>query len=76
MTDQTTKSEMTTQAYQALHKDLIFHQRFQSCLNCVHWYPAPKGTAQGEMCLLYKARPPAETLVYSCGQGWEPDIPF
>lgn len=76
MTDQTSKRETTTQAYQVLHRDLIYFQRFRSCLNCVHWQPGQKGSSQGETCLLYKARPPAETVVYSCGQGWEADIPF
>lgn len=76
MINQFPPRETVAQAYQALHKDLILHQKFQSCLNCAHWQPAPKGTAQGEVCLLYKARPPAETVVYSCGPGWEGDIPF
>lgn len=65
------------QGYAALHRDLILYQRFQSCLNCAHWQPANgRGVSQGETCLRYKARPPAEVVVYSCGQGWDPDIPF
>ena len=76
MIDLPASNATITQAYQALHRSLIRHQTFQSCLNCINFQPAPKGTAQGEMCLLYKARPPAETLVYGCGPGWEGDIPF
>lgn len=63
-------------AYLTVHRDLIARQVFRSCLNCLNFQPAnPKRDAK-ESCLLYKAMPPAEVVVFSCGPGWEADIPF
>lgn len=51
------------------HKRLVKLQVVNSCLNCVEWNPKP------ETCGKYKARPPAEVIVYGC-PAWEEDIPF
>lgn len=53
-----------------VHRFTIKAEIFPSCLNCDSW--AKDGT---EVCNKYKARPPADVIVFSCGQ-WEADIPF
>lgn len=53
-----------------VHRFMVRSEAFPSCLNCDHW------DEKGETCKKFKARPPAETIVFSCGQHWEPDIPF
>lgn len=53
-----------------VHRFLIASEAFKSCLNCDHW------DAKVEQCKKYNARPPAETIVFSCGNAWEAFIPF
>lgn len=61
-------------AAEIMHRRLIDSQEFHSCLNCANW--APRGDSRAsEVCLLYKATPPAEVILFSCAS-WEPDIPF
>lgn len=56
---------------QKLHTHLIIRSQVPSCINCLYW------TGEQETCTLYGSiRPPAKVIVESCGQGWEPDIPF
>ena len=73
--------EPTLTAIDKLHRRLVDHQLVRSCLNCRHFGSNdnlgpgdPHGTP--EICGIYKARPPAEVIVYSCGPSWESDIPF
>lgn len=53
-----------------VHRFMIKSEAFPSCLNCDNWREAD------ETCKLYNARPPAQVVVYSCGQQWVADIPF
>lgn len=57
---------------QALHKIMIDSQVLHTCTNCINW---AKSGPQGEGCMRYKARPPAEVIVIGCSM-WEADIPF
>lgn len=41
-----------------------------SCINCINW------DMKAETCTHYGARPPAEVIVFSCGDAWDIDIPF
>lgn len=64
-------------AYAALHRDLIDQALFRSCLNCLHFaQPVPGMGGPSETCALYKTRPPASVIVFSCGPAWEADVPF
>lgn len=49
---------------------LLNSNAIQSCLNCISW------DKEKDQCDEYKAKPPAQIIVYSCGPGWEADIPF
>lgn len=43
----------------------------QTCLECVHFHE------ESEVCRKWGERPPARTIVESCGEGFErDDIPF
>lgn len=53
----------------AFYKELVERQLVSSCINCINF------TKQGK-CLLWKATPPPETIVFSCGIAWEGDLPF
>lgn len=51
-------------------KQFIRGGELKSCLNCAHMVNA------STKCLKYNATPPVETILFSCGAGWEYDIPF
>lgn len=51
-------------------EQLIATDVIHSCINCGHW-DQPK-----QLCTKYNMLPPAEVIVYSCGDDWFPDIPF
>lgn len=45
---------------------------FQSCINCLHF-----DEHQGEICRVYKARPPARVIAFGCiSFADDDDIPF
>jgi len=52
-----------------IYAEMINHQIFPSCINCL-WFN------KDEICAVYKVRPPAKTIVLSCVETWEADIPF
>lgn len=53
-------------------REMIKRQVFSSCINCIE-YNARHPEAS---CMKYKATPPPEVIVYSCGASWEGDVPF
>jgi hypothetical protein len=78
------KPSLTRLAVEAkLHEKMIEHGLVPSCINCEHWgenyapdgVTRPRGKAKEEICRLYKARPPAETIVLGC-TSWVWDLPF
>lgn len=61
----------TTQAWERAYRHSLFvTSTAHSCLNCEHWLD------DGQICGLFKIRPPAEVIVFSCGESWEDQIPF
>jgi hypothetical protein len=52
-----------------LHEKMVRHNLLPSCVNCEHWQKKP------EVCGFYGARPPAEVIVWGCGE-WQATIPF
>lgn len=52
------------------HRELIKRQLIFSCVNCISFLP------KDNTCLKYKAKPPPTVIVFSCGEGWEGDLPF
>lgn len=64
--------KLRKQAGIALHKVLVYNDSFPSCLNCAHF-----NIKNGEQCIKFGARPPVETIIFSCGVGnWEAGLPF
>ena len=53
-----------------LTEQLIRTEVIHSCINCGFWDP------NKQLCQKWNTLPPAETIVYSCGDDWFPDIPF
>jgi hypothetical protein len=49
---------------------LLGNDTIHSCLNCARF------AHNTNTCLKWEQTPPAKVIVYSCGSGWEPDIPF
>ncbi len=49
---------------------LLASDIIHSCINCGNWNP------HDNKCFKWKQTPPANVIVYSCGNDWEPDIPF
>lgn len=59
-----------TLAWERLHKNALYVSSLaHSCLNCEHW-----GDDE-DACLLFKVRPPAQVIVFSC-EAWDDRIPF
>lgn len=56
-----------------LHEKLVLGGILPSCHGCMWW--GMNGKPKEEVCTLYKARPPAETIVFGC-EKYEWDIPF
>lgn len=52
------------------HREMLDRQIFRSCLNCESW------DDKTETCLLFKTKPPARVIVFSCGEQWLGEIPF
>lgn len=72
----------------AIQNAAIKGQRWQSCLNCIHWSKSGKETIldptqncgyreveTGPSCMEFKVLPPPEVLVVGC-ENHEWDIPF
>ena len=53
-----------------MHKEFLDRQALQSCLNCEEW------NDKTETCELFKMKPPARVIVFSCGAQWLGKIPF
>jgi hypothetical protein len=51
-------------------KSFIRNGELKSCANCSQMLSA------STKCLKYNVVPPIEIILYSCGAGWEDDIPF
>lgn len=51
-------------------KELLNAGTLHSCLNCENWL-----VLSGK-CEKFGATPPAEVIVFSCGNDWEFNIPF
>lgn len=51
-------------------RDLIATMSLHSCLNCENF------DIQLNTCKKFGATPPAETILFSCGDAWVDDIPF
>lgn len=51
------------------HQEFLDRQVLRSCLNCEAWDGK-------ETCTLFKTRPPARVIVFSCGDQWLGEIPF
>lgn len=49
---------------------LLSSHAIQGCLNCECW------DLKKDLCLKFNAKPPAQTIVYSCGKDWQFDVPF
>ena len=62
--------ELSVLAASALHEQLIQSEIFRSCINCASF------REDTQICTLYNQKPPAKTIVFSCGVGWVADIPF
>lgn len=68
-----TRSEKLRQIASAqaiMHQEFLDRQVLQSCLNCESW------DDDKETCMLFKERPPARVIVFSCGDQWLGEIPF
>lgn len=59
-------------ATQMVVAEMVLHQQFQSCANCL-WQSSPE---TGFKCTKFNAVPPVKVILFSCGEGWEADIPF
>ena len=55
----------------SFHRQMVKAQLAPSCLNCINFQREP-----AEKCLKFNTLPPAEVIVFSCGDSWEADIPF
>lgn len=64
------KLKQIAAAQAIMHKELLDRQVLQSCLNCEAWDP------KTETCKLFKMKPPARVIVFSCGEQWLGEIPF
>lgn len=54
-----------------MHHAMIDKMLVQSCLNCENWNDVTN------LCKRWKALPPPNVIVYSCGDaGWFPILPF
>lgn len=62
--------DLAALAANAFHEQMIESFIFRSCINCESF------DEKQQFCNLYKSKPPAKTIVYSCGSGWISDIPF
>lgn len=63
------KRRKETLARHKVYAEMVDHQIFPSCVNCL-WF------GNDEICAIYKVRPPAKTIVLSCVESWQDDIPF
>ncbi len=52
------------------HQEMLDRQVLHSCLNCESWHD------KTEICVLFKMKPPARVIVFSCGEQWLGEIPF
>lgn len=66
----TLRERIAVPAADALFRELIQAQVIRSCINCDHM------NIETNVCFKYKMQPPAPTIVFGCGEGWFPLIPF
>lgn len=64
------RERISVPAADALFRELIRSQVIRSCANC----DAMNTTTN--VCQTFKLQPPVNTMVFSCGDHWEPMIPF
>lgn len=57
-------------AANAFHETMLENFIFKSCLNCDSF------NTEIDQCEKFNAKPPAKTIVYSCGEAWVGKIPF
>lgn len=58
-------------AWRILHRELVeIRGVLPSCINCDHW------NELNETCTKFKLRPPAQVIVFSCGDDWIDLVPF
>lgn len=62
--------DLAALASKAFHEQMIEAFVFKSCINCENY------DEKYQICNLYNSKPPAKTIVYSCGDAWVQDIPF
>ena len=60
----------TTEQKDDLLRTFVNQSIVQSCVNCGKFNP------HEEICTMVNLRPPARTIVFSCGAQWIDDIPF
>ncbi len=63
------KLKQIANAQTIMHQEFLDRNVLRSCLNCEAWDGE-------ETCTLFKARPPARVIVFSCGEQWLGQIPF
>jgi hypothetical protein len=64
------KVKQIAAAQAIMHQELLDRQVLQSCLNCDFF------CHESETCALFKMKPPARVIVFSCGDQWLGEIPF
>lgn len=64
------KAKEIANAQAIMHQEFLDRQVLRSCLNCDSF------RQETETCALFKARPPARVIVFSCGDQWLGEIPF
>lgn len=65
-----TDEKLSKEAGDVLHRTMADHCIFRSCYNCDNM------DLKTNHCRLYKAQPPVEVIMFSCGQAWTAVIPF
>lgn len=64
------KAKQLAAAQAIMHQEFLDRQVLRSCLNCESFRP------ETETCSLFKMKPPARVIVFSCGDQWLGEIPF
>ncbi len=64
------KAKQIANAQAIIHQELLDRQILQSCFNCDSF------RHETMTCTLFKVRPPARVIVFSCGDQWRGEIPF
>lgn len=64
------KMKQLADAEAIMHQEFLDRHVLRSCLNCDSF------RQETETCALFKMRPPARVIVFSCGYRWVGEIPF